>query len=379
MAMIASTHSARTRLAVDSGDGIEYLITDYLGAMGTLTPGPQAFMSETDSADAILRPHFHTVDQFQIFWRGGCIGKRRIEPLLIHYTDAYKVYGPITAAINGLKFLTVRVNADPGPRYMPGARAERRGHHRGRHFEVSVPLPRRSARVDVDTVIGCHDDGLAAHRIWVPAGEALPRFTPAAGVHYLVLDGAVHINGREHQPLSILYVDGRDEAGAVAGSKGLAALALQFPVSLTEHVPVSIQAQERLDVFQGAAEFRAALARFNKRTALLCEQHGLTAEQYVVLLMVKGSANGSESLTVTDLARQLELAHNGVAERVGRLERDGLVLRETSETDRRVTEIRLTARGNELLTNAFWTVGEESRHLAEVTARTSAAAFGGSD
>lgn len=85
-----------------------------------------------------------------------------------------------------------------------------------------------------------------------------------------------------------------------------------------------------------------------------------------MLLMIKAASDGSTS--VRELATRLQLAHNGIAERVGRLERAGLITRDIAEHDRRMTIIRLTRLGDRRLTKAFWELGSEAEALAGVTA-----------
>lgn len=87
-----------------------------------------------------------------------------------------------------------------------------------------------------------------------------------------------------------------------------------------------------------------------------------------MLLMVKGAADRSRSTYVSELASRLQLAHNGIAERVARLERAGLITRDVNEQDRRVITIRLTPRGDRQLTKAFWEVGSEAEALSKATA-----------
>lgn len=231
--MLASSREVRSYTVIDhEGDGTEYVLTDYLGAMGKDIPGPQSFLSETSSATATFRPHFHTVNQFQVFWAGARVGKREIDPIHVHYADAYTVYGPLAASPAGMAFMTVRAKADPGPRYMPGAKSERSGKPRGRHLEAKVVVPSLGEAVPgIETVLGPWDDGLAVHLVILEAGAPLPTFAPSGGVHYLVIGGALNYQAVDHPPLSDFFVDGEDADGAVAGDPGLIALVLQFPTS----------------------------------------------------------------------------------------------------------------------------------------------------
>lgn len=212
--------------------GVEYRLTDYFGTSGAVKAGPQSFLAETDGEKAVISPHFHKVDQFQIFWTRVKFGKRLAEPVFVHYTDAFTIYGPIMAIDDGLSYLTVRSKSDPGPRFMPGSRAERKRRPAGRHLKFSVGMRAVDpCAPEVETLAGPYDDGLGVHVVTLPPGGSLPSLQPAsAGIHFLVLDGSLSYEGREHPPLSIFFVDNEPPEGAVSGPLGLAALVLQFPV-----------------------------------------------------------------------------------------------------------------------------------------------------
>lgn len=115
--------------------------------------------------------------------------------------------------------------------------------------------------------------------------------------------------------------------------------------------------------YQVGAEFRSALGRFDRRTGEICRGHGLSVEQYTLLLMVKGAPDGSESASVGDLARRLHLAHNGIVERVQRAEDAGLVARTRSDADRRVSLVSLTPDGDARVAAAFAELGPEADRL----------------
>jgi DNA-binding MarR family transcriptional regulator len=101
-----------------------------------------------------------------------------------------------------------------------------------------------------------------------------------------------------------------------------------------------------------AAEFRAALRRFLRRSERIARSSGLTPQRYLLLLMIKGAANGSEQSTVTELAERLQLAQSTVTELVRRAEEVGLVKRETSAVDGRVAHLRLSEEGERRLAKA---------------------------
>ena len=119
------------------------------------------------------------------------------------------------------------------------------------------------------------------------------------------------------------------------------------------------------------AVFRSALRRVERRTDEICRAHGLTSDQYTLLLMVRGSRG--ERASVGDLARRLHLAHNGVVERVQRAEDAGLVARSRSDADRRIAVVTLTAEGERRLEGAFAELGDEADLLIRYTAGVAAA------
>jgi DNA-binding MarR family transcriptional regulator len=116
------------------------------------------------------------------------------------------------------------------------------------------------------------------------------------------------------------------------------------------------------------AEFRAALRQFLRRTERIARDSGLTPQRYLLLLMVKGAADGSERSTVTALAERLQLAQSTVTELVSRAEEAGLLGREQSTKDARVAHLRLTEEGEQRLTRAFTTLAAERANLRDAFA-----------
>jgi DNA-binding MarR family transcriptional regulator len=113
------------------------------------------------------------------------------------------------------------------------------------------------------------------------------------------------------------------------------------------------------------AEFRAGLRQFLRRSERIARQAGLTPQRYLLLLMIKGAADGSEQSTVTELAERLQLAQSSVTELVRRAEESGLVEREPSQTDARVVHLRLTPEGARRLEQAFTGLATERSQLRE--------------
>lgn len=117
------------------------------------------------------------------------------------------------------------------------------------------------------------------------------------------------------------------------------------------------------------AEFRAALRRFERQTDRIAHRSGLTPRRYLVLLLIKGAADGSERSTVTELAERMSLAQSTVTELVARAEDAGLVQRESSPDDGRVANLAVTEEGERRLTEAFRSLAAERRSLREAIGR----------
>jgi DNA-binding MarR family transcriptional regulator len=113
------------------------------------------------------------------------------------------------------------------------------------------------------------------------------------------------------------------------------------------------------------AAFRSELRRFLHRTETATQEAGLTPQRYDLLLMIKTAANGSESSTVTQLCRDLDLRQTAVTELVKRTEEAGLITRERSADDGRVFELRLTAEGDTRLMQVFDALTNERHAFVE--------------
>ncbi|MGH8825761.1 MAG: MarR family winged helix-turn-helix transcriptional regulator [Jiangellaceae bacterium] len=75
------------------------------------------------------------------------------------------------------------------------------------------------------------------------------------------------------------------------------------------------------------------------------QEHGLSMTEFEVLLRL--ARTPYQRLRMSDLAAQTSLSTSGITRVVDRLERDGLVVRESCDTDRRGTWARITAVGTD--------------------------------
>ena len=227
--------------------------TSYIGKNRTTLPAgeapppgdivyPMAFLVEKDAA-AIVKPHFHSADQYQVVVQGGGrLGVHDVASVAVHYTDAWSAYGPIVAADEGISWFTLRNTWDPGARYMPAERqALREARARFQHRESTCgPLAALSdaelaALSDVSgtALIEQTKDGLGTWRYTVkPGGIARgPDPSTGGGQFWLVTSGMAHVPGGALLPPNSTVFIGPDDAALAmtAGAMGADLLCMQFP------------------------------------------------------------------------------------------------------------------------------------------------------
>jgi hypothetical protein len=203
---------------------------------------PMAFLVEKEAA-AVVRPHFHSADQYQVVVQGsGRLGVHDVASIAVHYTDAYSAYGPIIAADEGISWFTLRNAWDPGARYMPAQRQQlREARAKFQHREATCgPLPpltdRELAALTAPTggaVIAETADGLGTWRYTVPANGSVTGPDPSSGggQFWLVSAGSAAIAGGALLPVqSCIFVAPEDAAASLlAGPGGADLICMQFP------------------------------------------------------------------------------------------------------------------------------------------------------
>ncbi len=117
--------------------------------------------------------------------------------------------------------------------------------------------------------------------------------------------------------------------------------------------------------FHEAAELRAALQSFLRRSEQLTRANGLTPERYQLLLFIKVAADEGDGATVGELSRQLELAQSSVTQLVRRAQNLGLIARALSSRDARVHYLRLTDEGERRLMLSFTELAKERDQLRD--------------
>jgi hypothetical protein len=203
---------------------------------------PMAFLVEKDPG-AIVKPHFHQADQYQVIVQGGGrMGIHEVASVAVHYTDRYSAYGPIIAAGEGVSWFTLRNAWDPGARYMPAHRQQLRdARARWQHREATCgPLPPLSgaeraalATASGQEVIAATKDGLGTWRYTLPPLGSVTGPDPASGggQFWLVASGSAAVPNRALLPPNSCVFVGPEDAAAVltAGSAGADLLCMQFP------------------------------------------------------------------------------------------------------------------------------------------------------
>jgi DNA-binding MarR family transcriptional regulator len=116
------------------------------------------------------------------------------------------------------------------------------------------------------------------------------------------------------------------------------------------------------------AAFRTALRSFLRRSEKISRTSGLTPQRHLLLLMIKGAPDGSETATISDLTERLQFAQSTVTELVKRAEHVGLIEREQSELDGRFVHLRLTDEGERRLQQAFRAHAREREELQRMLA-----------
>jgi len=231
------------RVIKSRGTGEEHWRTDFLGRQGNggaILNEPQAFLVEMHAGESIL-PHFHEVDQFQVFVSGsGGLGRQAAGLVAVHYADHHTGYGPINAGPHGYSYFTLRAQSDPGAHYL----------HKPGYREALKPSPKRHGIADgitlctepvlmlrkelaVEPLLPSLDggDGLGASLIRMGPGTTHTGSDPrtTGGQYCLVLNGSLELPTGSYGKWSTVFISAADAPLAFrSGPKGLETLLLQF-------------------------------------------------------------------------------------------------------------------------------------------------------
>jgi DNA-binding MarR family transcriptional regulator len=101
--------------------------------------------------------------------------------------------------------------------------------------------------------------------------------------------------------------------------------------------------------FEALSAFRYQLRKFQRFSEEAAQAEGVTPQQYLLLLHVKGFP-GREWASVGELAERLQSQHHSVVALISRCEKLALVERRGSAIDRRKVNIHLLPAGERCLT-----------------------------
>jgi hypothetical protein len=200
-------------------------------------PGPQGYLARA-VPNRVVESHFHPVDQFQVmFGAPGAFYQRSAIPrVLVHYADAYSVYGPFGAGPDEeLRFFTLRGEQSTLHGAMPEMR-DRLLYRGERQHRVDIeplltaPLPTTGATVH--TLFGPDPDGLAAYLMRLAAGATAtpPVGEMRTGRYTVGIDGVFDVDGKSYTAQSLGWSHGEiDDVSLTAGPTGAAVLFLHLP------------------------------------------------------------------------------------------------------------------------------------------------------
>jgi hypothetical protein len=206
--------------------------------VSVIPDGPQAHLAIQGSKTRELSPHFHGVEQFQLFVKGGgTVGRHQVRTGVVHYSDRFTVYGPLRAGAEGMSYATLRGQHDTGAHFMPDSRSE---------LADLLAASARSARdrrnVTVDLTSSAGDpapgwrdllsdsDGLRISVQQLGAAEASTAVTiGGAGAYTTVVAGTVMDGDAPRRAGAISWHDPGASFATIAGDAGARIALLQFP------------------------------------------------------------------------------------------------------------------------------------------------------
>ncbi|VTU45853.1 hypothetical protein [Variovorax sp. PBL-E5] len=243
MILIASSERARaTRHARTLANGFSFHRSEWIEGGDDASLSPTVFLVE-QPAGAVLAPHFHMQNQFQIVMAGhGRLGAHEVAQGSVHYAGAFTGYGPVVAGPEGLSYFTVRAVLETGANFIENARDKMvRGpkcHVQGPPLPAAsdgelaaLPAPRSMH------LIAPQPDRLEACVWYLPPHTRIDAPPPAPGgqFHFAMAGSLRHgqawLGGWESRYLSAREPSCRLEAGP----RGLQVLVLQMPAKAAEY------------------------------------------------------------------------------------------------------------------------------------------------
>lgn len=206
---------------------------------------PQLLLVEQKVPGSQILPHFHDLDQFQVFMDDyGKLGNHSITPVSIHYTNSYTGYGPIVAGEQGFSYYVFRPDfAIRGSHYLhvPESRAQLKpGGKRVLLAEGVKLLPREEftqlSAPQVKRLLGVKegdpDSGVFVDEVNLgPAMEYRgPSPAEGGGQVFLLVHGGITCGQKKLSGRASLALTNDEPAVTVrSGSEGAQLLVFQYP------------------------------------------------------------------------------------------------------------------------------------------------------
>jgi len=221
-------------------------IYDYFGQTSPFHFGPEAFLGDL-GPNRSTRNHFHPVDSFQLFWGapGSEFEGRDIPKYLLHYSDAYGVYGGFSTTDSRIQCFTLRPVPSAFTAYMSDP--EQREFVLGRrNYDANIEplladaLP-SDGKVITHTLMSPERDGLAAYLLTMGPEAEIPAelvsSPDSSGSYVCVLEGELEWDGVGYGPRALGWLPPGGKLPALRPSRDaegpLRLVAMHFPSPLT--------------------------------------------------------------------------------------------------------------------------------------------------
>jgi hypothetical protein len=179
-----------------------------------------------------------------VFFEGeGQMGRTdgKLGPGVVHYTDAYTGYGPITASQQGLSYFALRPRKDPGAIYLhkEGYREKLRPSKK-RHFSIPFVKSTQAVLGHLEKPVveplfdDSHyalDDGLSASLVRLGPNQSftIQSSTQSGGQYLVNIQGVLKYGDRDFAESSVFFSEPDDVTFVVdSGETGAEFLVLQF-------------------------------------------------------------------------------------------------------------------------------------------------------
>lgn len=118
--------------------------------------------------------------------------------------------------------------------------------------------------------------------------------------------------------------------------------------------------------YERLARFRHQIRQLFRHTELEASKHGISPQQYQMLLVIKGFPD-RDWANISEIAERLQIRHNAVIGLVNRAETHGLVERhqDADRIDRRTVHIMLTPKGEHILEAMVGALHEERQRVRD--------------